>query len=35
MEVEVKAGEANTFEVVIPVKPKNLKPAVDPFSDPE
>lgn len=35
MEVEVKAGEANTFEVVIPVKPKNLKPVVDPFSDPE
>jgi len=35
MEVEVKAGEANEFEVQVPLKKGNLQPTPDPFSDPE
>lgn len=35
MEVEIKEGQDNTFEVNVPVKPKNSKPAPNAFSDTE
>jgi hypothetical protein len=35
MEVEIKEGQDNTFEVIVPVKSKKSKPAPDVFSDPE
>ena len=35
MEVEVKAGQTNEFEVQVPLKKGNLQPTPDPFSDPE
>ena len=35
MEVEVKEGQENSFEVVVPLKQKGQQPAADSFSDPE
>lgn len=35
MEVEVKAGQTNEFEVQVPLKQGNQQPTPDPFSDPE
>ena len=35
MEVEIKEGQDNTFEIIVPVKSKKSKPAPDVFSDPE
>jgi hypothetical protein len=35
MEVDVKAGQTNEFEVQVPLKQGNLQPTPDPFSDPE
>ncbi len=35
MEVEVREGQENSFEVVVPLKQKGQQPAADPFSDPE
>lgn len=35
MEVEVREGQANEFEVQVPLKKGNLQPTPDPFSDPE
>lgn len=35
MEVDVKDGQVNEFEVQVPLKKGNLQPTPDPFSDPE
>lgn len=35
MEVEVKDGQKNEFEVQVPLKKGNTQPTPDPFSDPE
>jgi len=35
MEVEVKEGQENTFEVQVPLKKSSAPAAPDPFSDPE
>jgi hypothetical protein len=35
MEVEVREGQANEFEVEVPLKKGNAQPTPDPFSDPE
>jgi hypothetical protein len=35
MEVDVREGQQNEFEVQVPLKQGNLQPTPDPFSDPE
>ncbi len=35
MEVDVREGQQNEFEVQVPLKKGNLQPTPDPFSDPE